>query len=71
MAIICGLWSKIRIIHICLSTSKETTSRKLSVLDNPWIMAIIHGLLKPSRSLKTHVFLGEMKDHLPRKVMCI
>ena len=40
IAIICGLWSKIRIIHICL----------------------------PSRSLKTHVFLCETKDHLPRKV---
>ena len=65
-------------IHICCSTFKRTTSRKLSFEFsrdygyNPQIIVICR-LLKSAdyaynRSLKAHVFLCERKDHLPRKV---
>ena len=65
-------------IHICISTSKETTSGNfwdynpwIILHHNLWIMTIIHGLLftyNRTRSFKPHVVLCETKDHLPTKV---
>ena len=59
---------KIKIIHICLSTSKETTSEKFLIYNLRIIICRLYDNPRIKRSLKPHRVLCETKDHLHRNV---
>ena len=55
---------KIKIIHICLSTSKETTSEKFLIYNAQIMTSKICRLCLYTTSYKPHRVLCETKDHL-------
>ena len=59
---------KIKIIHICLSTSKATTSEKFLIYNPQIIIQGLYNNLWIKRSLKPYRVLCETKDHLHRNV---